>query len=80
MARDILIVDDEADIRESLSGILSDEGYAPRAVANSESALAAIDDHEPSLLILDIWLENSALDGLELLEQFERAIPCCQSS
>jgi two-component system, NtrC family, nitrogen regulation response regulator NtrX len=75
LARDILIVDDEADIRESLSGILSDEGYAPRAVANSDSALGAIDGHEPSLVILDIWLENSALDGLELLEHIRMRYP-----
>ncbi len=67
MARDILIVDDEADIRESLSGILSDEGYAARLATDSRSALLALEEHEPSLVVLDIWLENSELDGLELL-------------
>lgn len=75
MARDILIVDDEADIRESLSGILSDEGYAPRAVADSGAALAALEAHEPVLVILDIWLENSDLDGLELLDQIRNRYP-----
>ena len=75
MACDIFIVDDEADIRESLSGILSDEGYASRACANSEAALAAIQGHEPSLVVLDIWLENSALDGLELLEHIRTHYP-----
>ncbi len=64
MARDILIVDDEADIRESLSGILSDEGYTARLATDSRSALLALEEHEPSLVVLDIWLENSELDGL----------------
>jgi len=75
LARDILIVDDEVDIRESLSGILADEGYAPRAVADSSAALAALDAHGPALVILDIWLENSDLDGLELLEQIRTRYP-----
>ncbi len=75
MARDIVIVDDEADIRESLSGILSDEGYAPSAVADSGAALAALEAHEPVLVILDIWLENSDLDGLELLDQIRKRYP-----
>ncbi|MDA0367007.1 MAG: sigma-54 dependent transcriptional regulator [Proteobacteria bacterium] len=67
MARDILIVDDEADIRESLSGILSDEGYAARTATDSRTALLALEQHELTLVVLDIWLENSELDGLELL-------------
>ena len=67
MARDILIVDDEADIRESLSGILSDEGYAARTATDSRTALLALEQNEPTLVVLDIWLENSELDGLELL-------------
>jgi two-component system nitrogen regulation response regulator NtrX len=75
LARDILIVDDEVDIRESLSGILADEGYAPRAVADSGAALAALDAHGPALVVLDIWLENSELDGLELLEQIRSRYP-----
>lgn len=68
MALDILIVDDEADIRELVSGILEDEGYETRTASDSDSALAAIESRLPSLLILDIWLQGSRLDGLELLE------------
>ncbi len=62
-------------ISGSLSGILADEGYAPRAVADSSAALAALDAHGPALVILDIWLENSDLDGLELLEQIRTRYP-----
>lgn len=69
MALDILIVDDEADIRELISGILSDEGYDTRVAGDSDSALAEIDKRRPSLLILDIWLQGSRLDGLEILEE-----------
>ncbi len=69
MALDILIVDDEADIRELISGILSDEGYDTRVAGDSDSALAEIDMRRPSLLILDIWLQGSKLDGLEILEE-----------
>lgn len=68
MALDILIVDDEADIRELVSGILEDEGYGTRTASDSDSALAAIEARLPSLLILDIWLQGSRLDGLEVLE------------
>jgi two-component system nitrogen regulation response regulator NtrX len=68
MAADILIVDDEADIRELIGGILEDEGYEARLAADSESALAAIADRKPSMVVLDIWLQGSRLDGLELLE------------
>jgi two-component system, NtrC family, nitrogen regulation response regulator NtrX len=68
MAIDILIVDDEADIRELVSGILEDEGYETRSASDSDSALASIESRLPSLLILDIWLQGSRLDGLELLE------------
>ena len=68
MALDILIVDDEADIRELVSGILEDEGYETRTAFDSDSALASIESRLPSLLILDIWLQGSRLDGLELLE------------
>lgn len=67
MALDILVVDDEADIRELVSGVLQDEGYETRTAADSDSALAAIAERRPSLLILDIWLQGSRLDGLELL-------------
>ncbi|MFN3522914.1 MAG: sigma-54-dependent transcriptional regulator [Phenylobacterium sp.] len=68
MAADILVVDDEADIRELVAGILSDEGYAVRTAADSEQALAAIRARKPSLLILDIWMQGGGMDGLELLD------------
>ena len=68
MASDILIVDDEADIRELVSGILNDEGYDTRSAGDSDKALAAIEARRPGLLILDIWLQGSKLDGLELLD------------
>jgi two-component system nitrogen regulation response regulator NtrX len=67
MAADILIVDDEADIRELISGILQDEGYETRLARNSDAALAALADRRPSLVVLDIWLQDSKLDGLDLL-------------
>ena len=75
MARDILIVDDEADIRLLIAGILRDEGYQTREAADSTAALAAIHARRPNLLILDIWLQNSRLDGLELLEVAKREHP-----
>lgn len=68
MARDILIIDDEEDIRELIAGILEDEGYSARSAADSDQCLQAIEARLPSLLILDIWLQGSRLDGLELLE------------
>ncbi len=68
MAADVLVVDDEADIRELVAGILSDEGYAVRTAADSESALAAIRARKPALLVLDIWMQGGGMDGLELLD------------
>ena len=64
---DILIIDDEADIRELIAGILQDEGFETRLAHNSDAALAAIADRKPSLVVLDIWLQGSKLDGLDLL-------------
>ncbi|MBV9626626.1 MAG: sigma-54-dependent Fis family transcriptional regulator [Xanthobacteraceae bacterium] len=68
MASDILIVDDEADIRELVAGILQDEGYETRTARDSDTAMNAIELRRPSLLFLDIWLQGSKLDGLQLLE------------
>jgi two-component system nitrogen regulation response regulator NtrX len=68
MASDVLVVDDEADIRDLVAGILSDEGYAVRTANDSESALAAIRARKPALLILDIWMAGGGMDGLELLD------------
>src|SRR5437588_9322333 len=68
MPLDILIVDDEADIRELVAGILQDEGYETRTARDSETALNSIELRRPSLLFLDIWLQGSKLDGLQLLD------------
>jgi two-component system nitrogen regulation response regulator NtrX len=68
MASDVLVVDDEADIRDLVAGILSDEGYAVRTANDSESALAAIRARKPALLVLDIWMAGGGMDGLELLD------------
>jgi two-component system nitrogen regulation response regulator NtrX len=68
MAADVLVVDDEADIRELVAGILSDEGYHVRTAADSEQALAAVRARKPSLLVLDIWMQGGGIDGLELLD------------
>ncbi len=67
MATDILVVDDEADIRDIVSGILSDEGHGTRTAKNSDEALAAIQARRPQLIFLDIWLQGSRLDGLQML-------------
>ena len=68
MALEILIVDDERDIRDLVSGVLGDEGYECRTAADSTGALAAIDERRPSLVLLDVWLHGSEMDGLELLD------------
>ena len=65
---DILVVDDEADIRELVSGLLEDEGHAVRMASNSDEALASIRARRPSLALLDIWMQGGGLDGLELLD------------
>jgi len=75
MALEVLVVDDEADIRELVAGVLEDEGYAVRSAADSSGALEAIDDRRPSLVLLDVWLQGSKLDGLQLLEQIKGRDP-----
>lgn len=75
MAGEILIVDDEADIRMLTSGILQDEGFDTREAANSKDALAAVEARRPSLVLLDIWLQGSALDGLGILKEIKRNHP-----
>jgi two-component system nitrogen regulation response regulator NtrX len=75
MATDILIVDDEADIRELVSGILSDEGHSTRTAKNSDEALAAIEARRPHLMFLDIWMQGSRLDGLQLLQVIKEHHP-----
>jgi len=75
MAYDILIVDDEADIRTLLADILKDEGYSVRLAGDSDSALAAVQARQPSLVLLDIWLQGSRLDGLQILEKIRADYP-----
>ena len=75
MAHDILIVDDEVDIRTQIAGILEDEGYEARQAGNSTETLGAIAGRQPSLIILDVWLGDSELDGLETLETVRRDCP-----
>src|SRR3972149_4824418 len=75
MAADILIVDDEADIRELVSGILEDEGHRTRLPRASGEAPRTIEERRPQLVILDIWLQGSRLDGLEVLSVVKRTYP-----
>jgi len=75
MASDILIVDDEADIRELVAGILEDEGHETRIASNSDQALQSIADRAPRLIFLDIWLQGSRLDGLDMLDAIKAQHP-----
>src|SRR2546423_8599878 len=75
MASDILIVDDEADICELVAGLLQDEGYGTRTARDSDSALNEIKSRRPNLLFLDIWLQGSRLDGLQLLDTVKEQHP-----
>ncbi len=72
---DIRVVDDEADIRELIAGILEDEGYAVRTAADSNAALRAIKARKPSLCVLDIWMQGGGLDGIELLSVIHELDP-----
>src|ERR1051326_6299253 len=71
MASDVLVVDDEADIRELVAGILTDEGYAVRTANDGEQALAETRARNPALLLLDIWMPGGGIAGLELLDMFK---------
>ncbi|TCT03567.1 sigma-54-dependent transcriptional regulator [Aquabacter spiritensis] len=75
MAYDILIVDDEADIRDLVAGILEDEGFSARTARDADTALAAIATRRPNLIFLDIWLQGSRMDGLELLDVIKAEHP-----
>ncbi|MGV6819427.1 MAG: nitrogen assimilation response regulator NtrX [Parvularcula sp.] len=75
MAVDILVVDDERDIRELIAGILEDEGHYPRTASNSDEVFAAVKERLPALVILDIWLQGSRLDGLAILDELKTAYP-----
>lgn len=75
MAHDILIVDDEEDIRMMLAGLLEDEGYQTREAYDSDSCFKALNERAASVVILDIWMQGSRLDGLEVLEDLRRDYP-----
>ncbi len=75
MAHDILIVDDEPDIRLLIEGILRDEGYETRGAGDAEAAIAAFRNRRPSLVVLDVWLQGSRMDGLGILEAFQSEEP-----
>lgn len=79
MEHEILIVDDEPDIRLLIEGLLRDEGYETRVAANSDQALAAFRARRPSLVILDIWLQGSRLDGIDLLKAIKLKSRVCLS-
>jgi two-component system nitrogen regulation response regulator NtrX len=72
MPHDILIVDDEADIRDLVAGILEDEGFGARTARDSDTAMAEITNRRPSMVFLDIWMQGSKLDGLQLLEAIKQ--------
>src|SRR4051794_23866395 len=75
MALEVLVVDDEADIRDLVSGVLEDEGYAVRTAADSTQTLDAIEERRPSMVLLDVWLQGSKLDGLQLLQEIKQRDP-----
>ena len=75
MALDILVVDDERDIRELVAGVLDDEGYACRTAATAKEALEKIDAKRPSVVLLDVWLHGSDMDGLEVLDAIKQREP-----
>ncbi|VAW18328.1 Nitrogen regulation protein NtrX, partial [hydrothermal vent metagenome] len=75
MAHEILIVDDEEDIRDLIAGILEDEGFETRTAHDADSALAEIAIRRPALVFLDIWMQGSRLDGLQLLDEFQSRYP-----
>ena len=72
MATDALIVDDEADIRRLVADILKDEGYSCRTAGDARSAISAVEKRRPDLIVLDIWLEGSDMDGMALLQDIRR--------
>lgn len=75
VASEILVIDDEEDIRDLIAGILDDEGFETRTAGDSEAALAAIRKRRPQLVVLDIWLQGSKLDGIQVLDAIKREHP-----
>ncbi|MBW0145118.1 sigma-54-dependent transcriptional regulator [Sphingomicrobium clamense] len=83
MPLEVLVVDDEADIRELVAGVLEDEGYQVRTAGSSKTALDEIEQRRPQLALLDVWLQGSEMDGLQLLEEIKRrdaTLPCIMIS
>jgi len=80
MISDVLIVEDEDDIRAMISGILEDEGYQTREAATSQDALEAVKTRKPNLVVLDVWLKGSEMDGIELLAANSRIRKCATST
>ncbi|MEO0635511.1 MAG: sigma-54 dependent transcriptional regulator [Pseudomonadota bacterium] len=75
MQTDILVVDDEPDIRELIAGILEDEGHETRIASNATDAIAAVEARRPGLVFLDIWLQGSEMDGLSVLDTIQKRHP-----
>ena len=75
VAPEILVVDDEIDIRELMAGILADEGYETRVASDSDGTLSAIAHRRPHLVVLDVWLQGSRLDGIQVLDVLKREHP-----
>ena len=75
MNKDILIVDDEEDIRQLIAGILQDEGFNTRLAWDYNSIKKEISKRIPALILLDVWLENSNLDGIEILKLIKKSYP-----
>ena len=73
----ILVVDDEKDIRDLISQILFEEGHTVKLAHNSMSAMDYINNKEPDLIILDIWLKDSEMDGIEILKSVKQNNPLC---
>ena len=75
---DVLIVDDEPDIRSLLGDILTDEGHETRMADTADAALGEINSRRPDLIVLDIWLQGSRMDGIEVLKSVKRDNPTCR--
>lgn len=72
MAHEILIVDDEADVREAIAELLGDEGYTPRQAGDGDSAIAAVQERLPTAVILDLWLMGNGTPGMDVLTWLQR--------
>ena len=72
---DILVVDDERDIRELICDILQDEGFTTRMAGTSDQCMAELNKAAPGLMILDIWLKDSNMDGIDILSHVKRDNP-----